>query len=115
MTKPLEGIKVVDFTRHMAGPYGTMFLSDYGADVIKVESLPDGDGSRNIGTAFVGDQSALFLIWNRGKRSIALNLREAEGLEAVHRVSQDGDERGVRHNLAQTCTVVSHVVGPHLQ
>ena len=91
MTKPLEGIKVVDFTRHMAGPYGTMFLSDYGADVIKVESLPDGDGSRNIGTAFVGDQSALFLIWNRGKRSIALNLREAAGLEAVHRLISDAD------------------------
>lgn len=91
MTRPLDGIRVLDFTRHMAGPYGTMLLGDYGADVIKVESLPDGDGSRNVGTAFVGDQSALFLIWNRGKRSIALDMRSTEGLEVAHRLAASAD------------------------
>lgn len=91
MTKPLDGIKVLDFTRHMAGPYGTMLLGDYGADVIKVESVPDGDGSRTIGTAFVDGESALFLIWNRGKRSIALDMRTSEGLEAVHRLVAEAD------------------------
>jgi crotonobetainyl-CoA:carnitine CoA-transferase CaiB-like acyl-CoA transferase len=91
MTRPLDGIRVLDFTRHMAGPYGTMLLGDYGADVIKVESLPDGDGSRSVGTAFVGDESALFLIWNRGKRSIAIDMRTREGLEAVRKLAAQAD------------------------
>ena len=91
MTKPLDGIRVLDFTRHMAGPYGTMLLGDYGADVIKVESLPAGDGSRSVGTAFVGDESALFLIWNRGKRSIALDMRTPEGLEVAHKLAASAD------------------------
>ena len=91
MTRPLDGIRVLDFTRHMAGPYGTQLLGDYGADVIKVESLPHGDGSRQVGTAFVGDESALFLIWNRGKKSIALDMRSPEGLEVVHRIAETVD------------------------
>lgn len=91
MTKPLDGIRVLDFTRHMAGPYGTMILGDYGADVIKVESLPHGDGARGVGTAFIDGESALFLIWNRGKRSLALDMRNPEGLEAVHRLAATVD------------------------
>ncbi len=91
MTKPLDGIRVLDFTRHMAGPYGTMILGDYGADVIKVESLPHGDGARGVGTAFIDGESALFLIWNRGKRSLALDMRKPEGLEAVHRLAATVD------------------------
>ena len=73
--KPLDGVKVVDLTRHMAGPYATQMLSDFGADVIKVESVPHGDPVRRTGTAFSGDESALFLIWNRGKRSLAIDMR----------------------------------------
>lgn len=91
MTKPLDGIRVLDFTRHMAGPYGTMILGDYGADIIKVESLPHGDGARGIGTAFIDGESALFLIWNRGKRSLALDMRKPEGLEVVHRLAATVD------------------------
>jgi formyl-CoA transferase/CoA:oxalate CoA-transferase len=93
MTKPLEGIRVLDLTRHMTGPYCTVFLSDYGADVIKVESVPYGDPVRRTGTAFAGDESGLFLIWNRGKRSIALDLRKPDGVEVARR-------------LADTCDVV---------
>ena len=70
---------MLDLTRHMAGPYATQMLSDYGADVIKVESVPNGDPTRRTGTAFVGDESGLFLIWNRGKRSLALDLRTPGG------------------------------------
>jgi crotonobetainyl-CoA:carnitine CoA-transferase CaiB-like acyl-CoA transferase len=77
----------------MTGPYCTVFLSDYGADVIKVESVPFGDPSRRTGTAFVGDESGLFLIWNRGKRSLAIDLRKPEGLAAARK-------------LAETCDVV---------
>ena len=74
--RALDGIRVVDFSRILAGPYATMVLADHGADVIKVEGLPDGDPSRVSGTAFIGGESALFLLWNRGKRSIALDLRD---------------------------------------
>src|SRR5581483_8712233 len=91
--QPLEGIRVLDFSRHMAGAYGTVLLSDYGADVIKIESLPHGDPSRNTGTAFQDGVSGLFITWNRGKRSLALDLRKPEALEVVYR-------------LAKTCDVV---------
>ena len=93
MPKPLDGIRILDLTRHMTGPYCTVFLSDYGADVIKIESVPHGDPTRRTGTAFVGDESGLFLIWNRGKRSVALDLRKPDGVEVARR-------------LAKTCDVV---------
>jgi formyl-CoA transferase/CoA:oxalate CoA-transferase len=87
----LDGIRILDFTRHMAGPYATVALSDHGADVIKIESLPHGDHARTGGVYTVGDQSAVFLMWNRGKRSLALDLRRPEGLEAVHRLIAEAD------------------------
>lgn len=85
MPQPLEGIRVLDFTRHMAGPYATLTMGDHGADVIKVES-PKGDPSRVTGVDFINGESALFLIWNRGKRSISLDLRQEEGREVVRRL-----------------------------
>lgn len=87
----LEGLRVIDFSRHMAGPYGTMFLSDYGADIVKVESLPAGDPTRSMGTAYVEDVAGLFLMWNRGKRSVAVDLRSEEGLRVVRRLVADAD------------------------
>jgi crotonobetainyl-CoA:carnitine CoA-transferase CaiB-like acyl-CoA transferase len=88
---PLAGVRVLDLTRHMTGPYATVFLSDFGADVIKVESVPYGDPSRRTGTAFHGGESGLFLIWNRGKRSIAIDMRTPEGREAVQRLARTCD------------------------
>lgn len=90
-TSALAGVTILDFSRQMAAPYGTVVLSDFGADVIKVESTPAGDPSRRTGTAFVGDESALFLMWNRGKRSIAVDLRTPEGLEIVQRLADVAD------------------------
>jgi crotonobetainyl-CoA:carnitine CoA-transferase CaiB-like acyl-CoA transferase len=87
---PLEGVRVLDFTRHMAGPYATVALSDYGADVVKVETL-DGDPSRRTGIDYVGDESALFLIWNRGKRSLSLDLRSPESRDVVERLAMQTD------------------------
>jgi len=84
--RPLDGIRVLDFTRHMAGPYAALALADYGADVIKVESVGAGDPSRRTGVDYLGDQSTLFLIWNRGKRSLAIDMRAPEGLEAILRL-----------------------------
>jgi crotonobetainyl-CoA:carnitine CoA-transferase CaiB-like acyl-CoA transferase len=93
MSRPgaLDGIRIIDFTRHMAGPYATVAMSDHGADVIKVESLPSGDHARTGGVHTVGDQSAVFLMWNRGKRSLALDLRRPEGLAAVQRLIDGAD------------------------
>src|SRR3954449_11260172 len=89
--KPLDGVKVLDLTRHMAGPYATQMLSDYGADVIKVESVPHGDPTRRTGTAFTGDESGLFPIWNRGKRSLAIDMRAPAGKQAVRRLAEQAD------------------------
>jgi len=89
--KPLDGVTVVDLTRHMAGPYGTQMLSDFGADVVKIESVPHGDPSRRTGTAFVGEESGLFLIWNRGKRSLAIDMRDPRGRDIVHRLAEQAD------------------------
>jgi formyl-CoA transferase/CoA:oxalate CoA-transferase len=88
---PLRGIKVIDFTRHMAGPYATVFLADYGADVIKIEPLPDGDASRMTGELAGGKVSAAYLMWNRGKRSLALNMRDPQALSIIRRLVKDAD------------------------
>ena len=91
MVMPLDGVRVLDLTRHMSGPYGTSFLADYGADIVKIESVPGGDPSRKTGSTFIGGESALFLMWNRGKRSVALDFRKPEALEAVKRIARDCD------------------------
>jgi formyl-CoA transferase/CoA:oxalate CoA-transferase len=91
MSDALEGIRIVDFSRQMAAPLGTAMLSDYGADVVKVESLPDGDASRKTGKAYVGGESAIFLMWNRGKRSLALDLRNPQAMDVVRRLVATAD------------------------
>ena len=78
---PLAGVRVVDLTSYIAGSYGAMMLADLGADVVKVESL-EGDSFREL-PGFYG--------WNRGKRSIAVNLKTVEGREIVERLARDGD------------------------
>jgi crotonobetainyl-CoA:carnitine CoA-transferase CaiB-like acyl-CoA transferase len=91
VTDALSGIRVIDITRHMAGPYASALLSDFGADVIKVEPLPRGDTSRDIGVDFINGESAVFLMWNRGKRDIALDMRSDDGLRIFRRLVEDAD------------------------
>jgi CoA:oxalate CoA-transferase len=79
VTGPLEGLLVVDFSRVLAGPFATMMLADLGARVVKVEKPGTGDDSRAYGP-FVGDQSLYFARVNRGKESVALDLRCPEDL-----------------------------------
>ncbi len=78
MKGPLSGIRVLDCTRILAGPYATMLLSDLGAEVVKVENPTGGDEARGVGP-FIKDASAYFISLNRGKRSLSLNLKEDAG------------------------------------
>ncbi|VCU54201.1 Acetyl-CoA:oxalate CoA-transferase [Thermus thermophilus] len=88
--KPLSGLKVLDLSRVLAGPLCTMILADLGAEVAKVEP-PWGDETRGWGPPFVEGESAYFLAVNRGKRSVALDLKRPEGQEAVRRLAQKAD------------------------
>lgn len=87
--KPLEGVRVLDFTRVLAGPYCTALMADLGADVIKVEA-PHGDDYRHIGP-FDQGESLLFQAINRGKRSIALNLKSDEDIATIKALLADTD------------------------
>lgn len=78
----LEGIRVLDFTQALSGPYATMTLGDLGADVVKVESM-NGDDARRWGPPFMGGESAYFLSINRNKRSVTLDLKSEKGREAA--------------------------------
>lgn len=81
---PLAGLRVVDLTTSYAGPTGSMYLADLGADVVKVERPGHGDDARGWGPPFVGGASAWFASANRNKRSVAVDLRSSEGLELLH-------------------------------
>ena len=95
MKLPLEGLRVLDLSRVLAGPYATMVLGDLGADVIKIEHPQRGDDTRHWGPPFAGAgedrQSAYFLSVNRNKRSVGVDLKTEEGLEKVKRLAAGAD------------------------
>jgi crotonobetainyl-CoA:carnitine CoA-transferase CaiB-like acyl-CoA transferase len=95
MAGPLEGIRILDLTQGIAGPFATKHFSDYGAEVIKVERPAVGDLSRRLGP-FPGDRphpekSGLFLTLNTGKQSIALDLKTTTGQHILRRLAEDAD------------------------
>lgn len=90
MFQPLAGIRVCDLTQNLAGPFCCQILADLGAEVIKVEP-PGGDPARRWGPPFQGEDGTLFLSVNRGKRSIIIDLRNPDGLAALHRIAADCD------------------------
>lgn len=90
MRKPLEHIKVLDFTRVLAGPYCTMILANMGAEIIKVERPGTGDDSRDFGP-FMNGQSAYFVSINRGKKSISLDLKSPKAIELVKELVKEVD------------------------
>src|ERR1700730_5964428 len=90
-TGPLKDVKVIDLSHIMAGPACSMFLADMGADVIKVERMPDGDDSRRMVPPAIADQSAAFLMMNRNKRGIALDLRTEGGRNVLSRLLKNAD------------------------
>ncbi|MBU0928117.1 MAG: CoA transferase [Spirochaetes bacterium] len=90
MPKPLEGVRVLDLTRVLAGPFCTMMLSDLGAEIIKVEAPGTGDDSRAFGP-FRNGQSLYFVNVNRGKKSIAIDLKSEEGKRVLVGLAKECD------------------------
>src|ERR1700733_7602380 len=90
-TGPRQGLKIIDLSHIMAGPACSMLLADMGANVIKVEKIPGGDDARRMVPPTVADESAAFLIMNRNKRGIALNLKTGAGRGALARLLKDAD------------------------
>jgi formyl-CoA transferase len=88
---PLDGIRVLDLTRILAGPYCTMFLGDLGAEVVKIEQPGVGDDTRGWGPPFVAGESAYFLSINRNKKSVTLDLKSKRGAELLRRLAEKAD------------------------
>jgi len=89
--KSFSGIKVLDFSHALAGPYCTLLLADHGAAVYKIESPDGGDTGRGWGPPFVGAQASYFIGLNRGKRSVSINLKCAQGVELCLRMMEKVD------------------------
>ena len=95
--KPLAGIKIVELGQVLAGPFAGAIFADLGATVIKVEKPDGGDDARQMGQAFRDGDALIFKDFNRGKRSLALDLKTAAGVAALHDELADADI--LLHNL----------------
>ena len=91
MAGPLEGIRVIDLTRILAGPYCAMMLGDMGAEIIKIENPDGGDDTRSWGPPFLNGVSAYFLSINRNKKSLTLNLKDERGKALLRDLIRKGD------------------------
>ena len=89
--KALEGLRVLDLTRALAGPFCTLMLGDHGAEVIKIEMPGSGDDTRHWGPPFIGEESAYFLSVNRNKRSLTLNFKEPKAIEIFLDLAKGAD------------------------
>jgi crotonobetainyl-CoA:carnitine CoA-transferase CaiB-like acyl-CoA transferase len=119
MSRPLDGLKVLDLTRVLAGPYCTMMLADMGADVVKVERPGSGDDTRGYGPPFLGGESAYFLSVNRNKRGLTLNLKQERGLTILRALLEKADVvvENFRPGLMESLGLdyeVAREVNPHL-
>src|SRR5262245_19611055 len=85
MTKPLDGIRILDFSHALAGPFCTLLLADYGAEIYKLEAR-SGDMGRGWGPPFAGGEAHFFLGLNRGKRGISIDLKHPEGIQLCLRL-----------------------------
>jgi len=88
---PLSGIRVLDLSRILAGPFCTMNLGDMGAEIIKIEQPGKGDDTRSWGPPFAGSEAAYFLGINRNKRSVTLNLKSEEGIKILKKLLKNSD------------------------
>lgn len=94
MEQALEGVKVLDFSQLLQGPYATQMMGDLGAEVIKVERIGSGDIYRGL-TFFnqwiAGDESPCFMAWNRNKRSLAVDMKSEKGKDIIYKLAKDAD------------------------
>jgi crotonobetainyl-CoA:carnitine CoA-transferase CaiB-like acyl-CoA transferase len=88
---PLEGLTILDFSRIVAGPYLTMTLADLGAEVIKIEACGQGDEARLLQPFGIGEEAPIFFALNRSKKSVAIDIRTAEGRELCRQLAQQAD------------------------
>lgn len=91
MVGALEGVRIIDLSRVLAGPFCTMILGDLGAEIIKIEHHENGDETRGWGPPFVNGESAYYLCANRNKESITLNLKSEQGKEIFRKLVSSGD------------------------
>lgn len=91
MPEALKGMKVLDCSQILAGPFCSMLLADMGADVVKIEKPTGGDDTRRMGPPFVAGESAAFMAMNRNKRSVVLNFKDPAGVDAMKRLVKDAD------------------------
>ena len=91
MAGPLTGMRVMDFTRALAGPHCTLLLGDMGAEVIKIERVEGGDEVRRMGPPFINGESAAFMASNRNKKSLTVNLKDPRGQDICKRLAQQVD------------------------
>ena len=90
MAGALEGLTVLDLSSHVSGPYCAMLLGDHGADVIKIERPGRGDEARAM-PPFIGGEGAPFMVWNRNKRSVTLDLKSEEGRRSLQELAETAD------------------------
>ena len=88
---PLAGLRVLDLSRVLSGPYATMILGDYGAEIIKVERPGLGDDTRAYGPPFCGDQSVYFMSINRNKKSVCIDFKNPKGAEIIKELAKKSD------------------------
>jgi crotonobetainyl-CoA:carnitine CoA-transferase CaiB-like acyl-CoA transferase len=112
MVDILAGVRVVEVGQVLAGPYSGAIFADLGAEVVKVERLPQGDDARHMGPAFRHDDALTFHIYNRGKKSVALDLNTAAGRAAFERVVASADI--MLHNLRPGVPAKLGIDGPTL-
>lgn len=91
MLSALHGVRVLDLTRILAGPFGTMILADLGAEVIKLERPGTGDDTRQVGPHFLGGESVYFMSVNRAKKSVCVDLARPEGRAVLHDLARRAD------------------------
>ena len=111
-TKILEGIRVLELGQVLAGPFAGAILADLGADVVKLERVEGGDDARHMGPAFRHGDALNFHVFNRGKRSVAIDLKSEEGMAAFETLAAGADI--LIHNLRPGVTQSMGIDGPSL-
>ena len=107
---PLAGVRVLDFTRLLPGPVCTLYCADLGADVVKIEDTGAGDYARAIG-ARGNAPSAFFRNVNRGKRSLAVDLKSAQGRDCALALIRDADLRSMASERLPRLTLRKNALG----